>query len=181
MPFLKRPMESSIVQKHQSGFSLLEAMLAIVIVGIAGIGVYSLFNSGLGSYHITDASNEIVEVANVYTDLASADLTATITTSNIVSTLKNSGRLSSKYFSNDGTSMINAFSSLNFTSANAYSFTVSVPLGELASGSTVPSQFYSAVKDQYTCDGSHSYSDACVTTPETGGSTTITLVFNLTS
>lgn len=138
-------------ERHQSGFSLLESMLAIVLVAVAGMGVYSLFHSGMDSYHLNDASQEMVEIANVFTDLASADLTGDISGTTMVTALYNSDRLSSRYFSNDGQTMLNPFSSLAFTAANPYSFSVNVPLGCLDADSNVPDQFCHAVEDLYAC------------------------------
>ncbi len=139
-------------QKCSRGFSLLEVLLAVVVITIAGLGAYSLFDSGLKSNNITEAANEVVEIANVYTDLASSNLTTGVTTTTIVSLLQNSGRLPQKYFPS-ATTMANAFGNLTFDPVSPYSFTVLVPLGTFPAGSTssIPADFCKKVQDVYSC------------------------------
>ena len=130
-------------QKHSRGFSLLEVLLAVVVITIAGLGAYSLFDSGVKSNNITDAEDEAVQIANVYTDLASSNLTAGVTVETLPALLQNSGRLSSKYFSGTTTvQMNNAFGTLNFTLPTAYSFAVAIPLGCLPTTSDIPKNFF---------------------------------------
>lgn len=176
-------------QKRSKGFSLLEVLLAVVVITIAGIGTYSLFDSGVSSNNISDATNEAVEVANVYTDLASSNLTADVTAENIVSYLQNTGRLSNKYFSTSTTSkdkeatasMNNAFGRLDFTVATPYSFVVAIPLGCLSKNSSVPEQFFKKVEDAYSCDdtGSKDFTTCAVSACSHGTPSTLTLYFNL--
>ena len=137
------------------GFSLLEVMLALVVITVAGLGAYSLFDSGVKSSNITEAEGQAVQIANVYTDLASSNLTAGVTAATLPALLQNSGRLSSKYFSGTTTvQMNNAFGQVNFTGeATPYSFIVEVPLGSINDTSSLPEQFFSKVKDVYSCDG----------------------------
>lgn len=166
-------------QKHKAGFTLIEVMLALVVITIAGLGAYSLFDSGVKSNKITDAENEAVQIANVYTDLASAGLTSS--DEDIPSLLKNSGRLSSKYFSTNSSStvMMNAFGPLTFTSPTAYSFSVSIPLGCLPADSILPKDFFNKVRDMYSCNGSDSYSDDCVVACSGATSTYLNLSFSM--
>jgi len=181
--------------KQKKGFGLLEALLAIIVIVIAGLGAYSLFDSGVKSSNITDAEDEAVQIANVYTDLASSNLTTA--KNDIPTILRDSGRLSNKYFSssagdsNTGVSMHNAFGELTFDSANAtaYSFEVRIPLGcvqgDIKNKSSLPAQFFSKVQDAYSCDatGSKDYTSAgCqgnVTPCATGTQSSIKLYFNM--
>ena len=139
-------------------------MLAITVVAIAGLGVYSLFHSGMDSYHMSDASQEMIEIANVFTDLASADLTSNTSADVLVQNLQNSGRLPSRYFATvDGKLvMVNSYAALQFSASTAYSFSVNVPLGCLDESSTVPAQFCSAVQDVYTCGKDTLSSNPCM-------------------
>ena len=158
--------------KHSKGFSLLEVLLAVVVITIAGLGAYSLFDSGVHSNNMTEAEDQVVQIANVYTDLASSDLTSA--TDNIPELLQNSGRLSSKYFS--GTSAVqinNPFGALMFSNSTPYSFDVTIPLGCLPADSTIPKSFFNKVRDLYRCGGSDVYLDACVTACQVGQSPTL--------
>ena len=163
-------------QKRSKGFSLLEVLLAVVVVTVAGLGAYALFDSGVKSNNITDAEDEAIQIANVYTDLASSDLTSA--DDDIPTLLQNSGRLSSKYFStatgsdSSSVSMYNAFGALNFTPVSAYSFSVQIPLGCLPENSTIPQNFFNKVRDLYNCDGSDTYSTACLVACVAGKSPT---------
>jgi prepilin-type N-terminal cleavage/methylation domain-containing protein len=172
------------------GFSMLEVLLAVVVITIAGMGIYSLFNTGVSNSKISDATGEAVQIANVYTDLASSNLTAS--DDDLPTLLQNSGRLSSKYFSSssskDGTTAVkmnNAFGSVSFASVTAYSFAVTFPLGcstgDAASSSSVPGQFFSKVKDLYSCTsgGSKNYADCAASACTNGKSSSITLYFNM--
>lgn len=141
-------------QRSNAGFSMLEALLAIIVVIVAGVGVYEAFGSGLSNTNISTAEDEVMQIANVYTDLASSNLTGDVTTAEkMISLLYNSGRLPSNYFSADGTVIANPFGTLDFSKATPtpYGYTVVVPLGCLKAGSTVPVQFYQKVKDLYSC------------------------------
>jgi len=177
------------VKKNSKGFSLLEVLLAVVVVTVAGLGVYALFDSGVKSNNISDATNEAVEIANVYTDLASSNLTSDVATVGIETLLKNSGRLSAKYFSTStdaGASaahMNNAFGALVFTEPTPYSFTLAIPLGCLPADSSVPEQFFNKVEDTYSCDatGNKDFTTCVTTTCASGSSTTLTLYFDLNS
>ena len=177
-------------KRCSSGFSMLEVMLAIIVIVVAGVGAYELFSSGLSKTNTADAEDEAVQIANVYTDLASSNLT---TSGNDIPTLlQKSGRISTKYFSTSGTGgddvqMYNAFGTLTFTDATPYSFTVQIPLGcssgDVMSDSSLPGQFYSKVKDSYSCtpEGSKEYSD-CTPKPlpcTAHTQTKITLYFNM--
>jgi prepilin-type N-terminal cleavage/methylation domain-containing protein len=175
-------------QKRSRGFSLLEVLLAVVVVLVAGLGAYSLFNSGISQNNISDATEEAVQIANVYTDLASSGLTNNVASEGIETLLQNSGRLSNKYFSSSTPpQMLNPYGALIFSSATPYSYQLVVPLGcstgDVASLSSVPGQLFSKVKDIYSCDatGSKDYA-VCVgsVTGCTGGTkSTITLYFNM--
>lgn len=140
--------------KKYQGFSLLETLLAITVITIAGLGVYSLFNSGLSSSKLADTTDEMVEIANVYTDLASADLTNSVTgdgesvSAALITVLQNSGRLPAKYFPTSS-SMANAYGEITYTAATPYSFTATVPLGFSDKDSTVVQQFCNKVQDVY--------------------------------
>lgn len=168
----------------------MEALLAIIIVVMASLGVYSVFNSGSYEAHLSDATTQAVEIANIYTDLASSDLTGG--TATVPELLQNSGRLSSKYFASDTDDKVNIhnpFGQLAFTKTNAYSFSVDVPLGcfkgEVDNSASVPGQFFSKVKDMYSCDasGSKSYQTCInkqgVTACSPTSPTTITLYFSM--
>lgn len=168
----------------QFGFSLMEALLAIVVVAIAGLGAYTLFDSSSKTEHIAEATDEAVEIANVYTDLASSGLTSN--GDDIPTLLQNSGRLSSKYFSSSSTvTMNNAFGQLSFSSVTPYSFVVTFPLGcssdNVDSLSSIAGQFYSKVKDLYSCDasGDKTYATCSKTACVQGHQTSITLYFNM--
>lgn len=156
------------------GFALLEVMLAVIAVMIVGIGVYSVFSSGVNNNDLTAAATEMVEVANIYTDLASADLTANVDETSIVTLLQNSGRLSSSYFGSDEDSdgelepkMFNKFGELNFLSADSYSFVVDVPLG---SREAPVDQFCKQLQDSYS---------NCVATPDVTDTASAMLRFDL--
>lgn len=157
------------------GFALLEVMLAVIAVMIVGIGVYSVFSSGVNNNDLTAAATEMVEVANVYTDLASTDLTSTvIDEDSIVTLLQNSGRLSSSYFGSavnaEGDSvpkMINKFGALYFSTVKPYYFVVDVPLGNR--GAPVD-QFCSQLKDSYA---------QCMETPDETETARASLEFDL--
>lgn len=159
--------------KTQAGFTLLETLLAIIVITIAGLGAYSLFNSGLVSSNLADTVDEMVEIANVYTDLASSNLTKNISSSaQLVTLLQSSGRLSSKYFAADG-SMVNAYgaTSIAYSSVTPYGFTAAVPLALYSAstdGLSAASQFCSKVQDVYSscttkCSGAPCISTATVT------------------
>ena len=173
--------------KHIKGFSLLEVLLAVVVVTVAGLGAYSLFDSGVKSNNITEAENQAVQIANVYTDLASSGLTNNVVTDGIVTLLQNSGRLSSKYFSSTPVQMNNAFGEVPFFDVTPYSFGMTVRLGCLPSNSSVPQQFLSKVQDVYSCSPTEDKDDLSdcgnavgMCSGETGGSsTTLTLYFNM--
>lgn len=166
-------------KKLSRGFSLLEVLLAVVVITIAGLGTYSLFDSGVKSNNITDAEDEVVQIGNVYTDLASSNLTSA--DNDIPTLLKNSGRLSNKYFSATSPVQINnAFGALTFSNNTPYSFDVAIPLGCLPEDSTIPKNFFNKVLDLYSCSGSDVYSDACMTTCKAGNSPTLlTLSFSM--
>ena len=169
---------------------MLEVSLAIIIMVVAGMGAYELFSSGLASNNVTDAEDEAVQIANVYTDLASSNLTSGVTTeaSSVPTLLQNSGRLSTKYFSSSGdVAMYNSFGALTFSEATPYSFTVAIPLGcssgDVTSNASMPAQFFSKVKDSYSCtsDGSKTYSN-CTPKPlacDAKAQTVITLYFDM--
>jgi len=170
------------------GFSLMEALLAIIVVVVASFGVYSLFNSGSYQAHLSDATTQAVEIANIYTDLASSHLTGGAAT--VPELLQNSGRLSSKYFSSNSDGQVNvynAFGQLAFTKINAYSFSVDVPLGcfkgDVESLSSVPAQFFSKVKDMYSCNdaGNKDYATCASKVIPCSGTTptTITVYFSM--
>lgn len=169
-------------QKRSKGFSLLEVLLSLIVVTVAGLGVYSLFDSGVKSTNVNDAENQAVQIANVYTDLASSDLTNNVDSEGIVTLLKNSGRLSSKYFSSE--QMHNAFGVLDFSvvTPTAYSFAVKIPLGCLSQDSSVPEQFFNKVKDLYSCNasGSKDYANCVKVACEPGGArSSLTLYFDM--
>lgn len=171
-------------QKRNKGFSLLEVLLAVVVITIAGLGAYSLFDSGVKSNNLTQAEDEAIQIANVYTDLASSDLTSA--SDNIPELLQNSGRLPSQYFSTatgSGSSIVtmhNAFGTLAFTSETANSFSVVIPLGCLSAKSEVPKNFFNKVRDMYSCQGSDTYSSSCLTPCGAGGvQTSLNLSFNM--
>ncbi|MES2204447.1 MAG: prepilin-type N-terminal cleavage/methylation domain-containing protein [Pseudomonadota bacterium] len=166
-------------QKHKAGFSLLEVMLALVVITIAGLGAYSLFDSGVKSNNITEAESQVVQIANVYTDLASSDLTSN--SDDIPTLLKDSGRLSSKYFSTSSSVMYNAFGELTFSGATAYSFVLEVPLGSINDKSTVPDQFFKKVQDVYSCTptGDKSECPAAVACTKASELRCLTLYFNM--
>ena len=147
---------------RQFGFSLLETLLAIIVITIAGVGVYSAFNSGLASSDLAGTVDEMVEVANVYTDLAATNLTSSINSSaTLIAALKNSGRLSADYFltnADQTISLIDAYDdAVQFSHVTPYSFTATVPLGVVWTGnkataaSSVASQFCDQVQDVYAC------------------------------
>ncbi len=177
-------------QKRSSvGFSMLEVMLAIVVIVVAGVGAYELFDSGVTSNNLTEAEDEAVQIANVYTDLASSGLTNDVEAVGIPTLLQNSARLSSKYFSSSKSpaQMNNAYGALTFSAGTPYSFTVLIPLGcvteDTTSSSSIPGQFFSKVKDIYSCDatGSKDYAvcAGAVTACTGGAKSTITLYFNM--
>ncbi len=174
-------------QKRSRGFSLLEVLLAVVVVVIAGLGAYSLFNSGISQNNISDATEEIVQIANVYTDLASSGLTNDVPDEEEIETLlQNSGRLSNKYFSSTTPpQMLNPYGALIFSSATPYSYQLVVPLGcstgDVTSLASVPGQLFSKVKDIYSCDeiGDKDYAACKVTACAAGTKSTITLFFNM--
>ena len=163
-------------QKRNKGFSLLEVALALVVITVAGLGAYSLFDSGVKSSNITEAEDQAVQIANVYTDLASSNLTAGVTVETLPALLQNSGRLSSKYFSGTTTvQMNNAFGALDFSAAapTSYSFSVAIPLGCLPATSDIPKSFFNKVRDMYNCGTSDTYDAAtCVTACVAGASPT---------
>ncbi len=166
------------------GFSLMEVILSVVILTVAGLGVYSLFNTGKSNLSLADAADQAVQIANVYTDLASSQLTTS--DDDIPSLLKNSGRLSNKYFSlNSGVQIHNAFGIVTFSNVTPYSFVAIFPLscgsGNVTSISSVPGQFFTKVQDVYSCDssGSKDYASCAVTTCSHGQASTITLYFNM--
>lgn len=174
--------------RQQHGFSLMEAFLAIIVVVMAGLGAYTVFDSGTKNEHISEATDEAVQIANVYTDLASSDLTAN--GDDLPTLLQNSGRLSSKYFSStdSAVTMYNAFGALTFADVKAYSFSAIFPLGcftgDVTSESSVPGQFFSKVSDMYSCNpsGGKDYVKDCVpnvTKCASGEQTSITLYFNM--
>ena len=143
--------------KKQKAFGLLEVMLAVIVIMVAGLGVYATFNSGINNNNLNEAANEMVEIANVYTDLSSANLTSSLTDeTGLVTLLQNSDRLASSYFiagspdSSDsaGTEavMVNKFGQLSFSTITPYSFMVDVPLSQ--KGSPVD-QFCQQVNDVY--------------------------------
>jgi Tfp pilus assembly protein PilV len=139
--------------KKQSGFSLFDVMLAIVVIVVASIGVYVLFEKGSSTNSLTNAENQMVQIAGVYSDLSAADLTNDVPTTPIETLLYNSQRLSEQYFTvTDGTpsTMVNGFGLLTFSDTSPYGFTVAVPLGCVST--TVAQGFYNAVRDQYACD-----------------------------
>lgn len=146
--------------KKKSGFSLFDVMLAIVVIVVASIGVYVLFERGSTTNSITQAENQMVQIASVYSDLSAADLTNDIGDSSSLETLLyNSQRLSEQYFDvTDGSvaNMMNGFGALTFSEATPFSFTVAVPLGCVST--TVAQGFYNAVRDQYACDAAGSTS-----------------------
>lgn len=170
------------------GFSLLEVLLAVIVITVAGLGAYALFDSGIKSSNLSDATDEMVQIGNVYTDLASSDLTSNVAEDGIMTLLQNSGRLSNKYFteSDGSTIMSNPFGTLTFSDApTPYSFSVTVPLGCLPSDSLVPKQFFNKVQDLYSCDasGGKDY-DACASSAfaacsGAGSESKLTLYFNL--
>lgn len=171
-------------QKRIQGFGLLEVLLAVVVITIAGLGAYALFDSGVKSSKITDATDQVVQIANVYTDLSSADLTENITGENIPALLQNSGRLSNKYFSSSSGSvqMYNAFGALDFPAGTATSFSIDIPLGCVDVGSTMPKDFFNKVQDQYSCtaEGSKNFDDCAQVAPCKGPlKSTLTLYFNM--
>lgn len=154
----------SVNYPGNKGFSLLETMLAVIAVMIAGLGIYAVFSSGLSNNNLNSASSEMVEVANVYTDLASADLTSDLDETSIVTTLQNTGRLSGNYFASSTTkdpdtgkdvtaeTMVNKFGGLVFANVTAYGFDVTVPLGSTGNPGA---QFCQQLKDMYSnCDDS---------------------------
>ena len=169
------------MKKLARGFSLMETLLAIVVTGIASMGVYALFHSAMSSYHLSDASSEVIEIANVYADLSSADLTTEVTSSEtLVDVLQKSRQLPNKYFTSgeSESNISNAFGKLSFSSVAPYGFTVVVPLGCVDEDSSVPKNFFNDVRDQYLCGSSASYSESCVQLD--GCATTISLTFNVT-
>lgn len=173
-------------KRRSLGFSLLEVLLAVVVITIAGLGAYSLFNSGISQNNISDATEEVVQIANVYTDLASSGLTNNVASEGIETLLQNSGRLSNKYFSSSTPlQMLNPYGALIFSSVTPYSYQLVVPLGcstgDVASLASVPGQLFSKVKDIYSCDatGDKDYATCTVTECAVGTKSTITLFFNM--
>lgn len=181
-------------QKRSKGFSLLEVILALVVITSAGLGVYTLFDSGIKSNNLSDATNQVIEIANVYTDLASSNLTASVSEeADLVTLLQNSGRLPNKYFSSSSTTgeggaitttvtINNAFGTLDFSSPapTPYSFVVEVPLGSINDKSSAPDQLFSKVQDVYSCDAAGGKTD-CSVEKCTGAQSSrcIKLYFNL--
>jgi len=170
--------------QDNKGFSLLEALLAIIVIVIAGLGAYSLFDSGVKSNNITEAEDEVVQIANVYTDLASSDLTSNVATVGIETLLQNSGRLSAKYFSGSPVQLNNAFGALDFSveTPTPYSFAVAIPLGCVPADSSLPEQFFKKVQDQYSCTagGSKDFEDCSSVLPCKGPvHSSLTLYFNM--
>lgn len=172
-------------KKHDNlGFSMLEVSLAIIIIVVAGMGAYELFSSGLKSNNITDAEDEAVQIANVYTDLASSDLTSNVATVGIETLLQNSGRLSAKYFSGSPVQLNNAFGALDFSveTPTPYSFAVAIPLGCVPADSSLPEQFFKKVQDQYSCTagGSKDFADCSPVLPcKESVHSSLTLYFNM--
>jgi prepilin-type N-terminal cleavage/methylation domain-containing protein len=175
-----------MMPKSSRGFSLLEVLLAITVVTVASLGAYALFDSGIKSNNMADAENQAVEIANVYTDLASSNLTNDVAPDKIAGVLQNSGRLSNKYFSGSASAVVmrNAFGVLTFPEATAYSFSIKIPLGCLTNtNSNLPQQFLSKVQDSYSCNTAGSKVIAncsgAVTACSAGTPSSLILYYNL--
>lgn len=170
--------------KKQSGFSLFDVMLAIIVIVVASIGVYALFERGSTTNSITQAEDQMVQIASVYSDLSAADLTNDVPATPIATLLYNSQRLSEQYFDLTGgtppSDMVNGFGLLTFSEASSYGFTVMIPLGCVST--TVAQGFYNAVRDQYSCTvgGSTDYAECALTTGDGGCVSDITLYYDTT-
>lgn len=88
--------------KHANGFTLLEVMLALLILALSGYGVYSLYRSTQSSYTHDQLVQQVATLSTTYQQLSQAHLTQGLKTADdFTQLMKNSMQLPATYFSID--------------------------------------------------------------------------------
>ena len=142
--------------KKQLGFAMLDVLLAVIVVLLAFTGIYALFDRGVASNNMTQAQNQMIEMAGVFSDLSSAGLTNDLSSgSQLAYLFQNSQRLASRYFysTENSIGMQNSFGELVLIGdgITPYSFEAKVPLG--CATEQEAERFFNAVRDEYSCVG----------------------------
>lgn len=98
------------LKDRQRGFSLLEALLAIVIILAAGLGVVELFISADKRNKVNSTQQVVQQAGSAASQLISASYgdTSAATTQTVI----NSGLMSSSYVSSDGKSIVAPYGSV---------------------------------------------------------------------
>ncbi len=101
-----------MILNRQRGFSLLEALLSIVIILAAGLGVIELYISSDKKNKAQTVQQIVQQAASAMSQLLSADYNATgLSTLDVV----NSGLMSSNYITNDKTGIRGPYGSFDVT------------------------------------------------------------------
>lgn len=143
-----------IIKKKQSGFALLEVLLAVIVIAFSVGGSYYIYNYVLEQQKNSRTSNEIISMVSVYSSLYSSHLTSDIKTeSDLINAFYASNRLSENFFIvSDGTvtKMTSAYGALSFSSITSTQFEVTVPVSDNSDGA----------KNQI-CDAVKNYVESC--------------------
>ena len=151
-------------RKH-SGFAMLEVLLAIVVMVMASAGGYMLFGSGSSQTQETQMTSELMQIASAYSNLSSANLTSSITSSSsqedVTDLLYNSGQLATNYFSGSSGSyaLQSPYGAITVSDPSPVGFTLKFTFGSDKTSEQAQA-LYNSIQNSYDCvsgcDGSTS-------------------------
>lgn len=123
--------------RQQKGFSLLEALLSIVIILAAGLGVVELFLSADKKNKVNSTQQVVQQVASAANQYLSTSYDPTDIKALSASTLIKSGLLPQNIVSKDGTTIVSPYGAVAITSdyetsQNMFYITVSAVPGDQA-------------------------------------------------
>lgn len=116
--------------KKQTGFAMLEVVLAIVIIAIASFGIYKLYNSASISSKLSAEEDMVSQIYNQATQMSFNNSAQPTTTA-----LFNSGAFSTDVWPKSGSPLNGAFGSITYD----YDSSSSTPKWSSITASNIPS------------------------------------------
>ena len=120
------------MKKESLGFALLETLLALVIITIASLGIFALFQSASQQNKVNVTKNIIEQVSGIASELMHSNLS--VTTDNVI----NSGLVAQSYLKTSGSStkLVGPYGEINISTRNIPGSYV-VSIGPLSSSAAV--------------------------------------------
>lgn len=130
-----------IIMKKNSGFAMLEVLLALVILAIGVTGVYFLYQRIQASVKSDQVRNQIITLVTNFSALSSLRLTQDLKQgSDLINLFYSSNKLPDNYFnkSDQGSiQIVNPYGVLNFSNVSSNAFTMLVPVGSADAGQQI--------------------------------------------